>query len=110
MTQSNAGTEREYSVEAVKDRLSHGRVGKEQSRKPLAMLLDGLALLLAESFYSGTNRALPRGRRCALSDFNRHSNFPVPGCALRVPRANLARMGLSCWGIRPANYPGFLIS
>jgi hypothetical protein len=51
MTQAETGTDRDYSVEAVKARLSHGRSEAERSKKPLAMVLDGLALLILLSPY-----------------------------------------------------------
>ena len=51
MTQDDTGTGKNYSVDAVKERLSHGRTTREQSKRPLAMILDGLALLILLSPY-----------------------------------------------------------
>ena len=51
MTQAETETGRDYSAEAVKKRLSHGRVERERSKKPLALAVDGLALMVLLSPY-----------------------------------------------------------
>jgi len=38
--------QKDYSREAILERMSHGRRSQERSRRPIALVLDGLALAL----------------------------------------------------------------